>query len=124
MKMPLMALISIIFTILFAVTGQLLIKKGMLVVGTPEASLQGLTRTALRALFNPFVIMGFVSSLIAALGWLTALSKLPLSYAYPFMALTFVLIPICSMVFFGENVTPSRWFGIIFIIFGVWLSYR
>lgn len=124
MKMTPMALISIVVTMVFAVAGQLLVKKGMLAVGAPLPTLQGAVRTALGALLNPYVIMGLGSSFVAALGWLLALSKLPLSYAYPFMALTFVLIPVCSLVFFNESVPPTRWFGIVFIVFGVWLSYR
>ncbi|MBV7327916.1 EamA family transporter [Chloroflexi bacterium TSY] len=51
--------------------------------------------------------------------WLWVLTKAPLSYAYPILALTFPLVVALSVLLFGETVSPMRWFGICIIIAGV-----
>jgi multidrug transporter EmrE-like cation transporter len=56
--------------------------------------------------------------------YLIALSKLDISFAYPILSLTFAFILVYSKIFFKENVTPLRWFGVGIIIFGVFLISR
>ena len=110
-------------TVAFTVLGQLLVKKGMVAVGAAGES-KNIAETIIRAFTNLYVIAGLGSALCAAACWLLALSKLPLSHAYPFIAFTFVLVPIGAKLMFGEEISMARWIGIAFIIIGVWLSYR
>ncbi len=41
--------------------------------------------------------------------WVLALRTLPLSFAYPFMALAFLLVPIASILFFRETINVWQW---------------
>jgi drug/metabolite transporter (DMT)-like permease len=51
--------------------------------------------------------------------WVLALRDLSLAYAYMFMALSFVLVPVAAMALFGERVTPSYFVGAALIICGL-----
>jgi drug/metabolite transporter (DMT)-like permease len=54
--------------------------------------------------------------------WIWLLSAVPLSRAYPFVALSFVFTPILAVIAFNESVTPSYILGLVLIIGGLILS--
>lgn len=56
---------------------------------------------------------------IATLGWIWILQKVTLQFAYPFMAFTFVFVPIGAYVFFGERVNLVYCVGVLLIACGV-----
>jgi multidrug transporter EmrE-like cation transporter len=51
--------------------------------------------------------------------WIAALSKFELSYAYPFMSLSFVFVVALSMLLFGEHFNAYKLFGVAAICFGL-----
>jgi len=57
-----------------------------------------LTVRTLSWLFFAFAVYG-LSSLV----WIYVLRNVPLSQAYPFMSITFVLVPVASAIFFSER---------------------
>jgi len=63
-------------------------------------------------------------TIVAALGWLLAVSRAQLSFVCPFMALSYVLVALFSLVIFKEDVTTLRWLGIMVICLGVFLVSR
>lgn len=114
-----MAHLYIFLCIAFTVYGQLIIKArvtryGALPDGLPEklAFLVGM-------LVDPFILSGFVAAFLAALAWMAAMTRLELSYAYPFMSLSFVFVTILSVLFLGEVLTLPKVVGIILIIAGI-----
>ena len=109
-------------SILLAVTGQLLMKKGMLVFGTFPVS-QFLSKI-IPMFLNPYVFVGFACFGLSSVFWLVILSRLELSLVYPMVSVAYVLVAIASLIFFKENVTLMRWLGIMVIIFGVFLISR
>ncbi len=58
----------------------------------------------------------------ATLLWVFILSRVPLSRAMPFVALTFIIVPIISAVFFGERLNLMYWFGVFVIVVGVYIT--
>ncbi len=56
--------------------------------------------------------------------WVIALRSVPLTAAYPFVALTFVLVPLIGILLFKENVSWSYWAGVGLIVIGVVLTQR
>jgi drug/metabolite transporter (DMT)-like permease len=46
------------------------------------------------------------------------LSRVPLSYAYPLLALNYVLVVAISAWFLGESVSAQRWVGVGVIMLG------
>jgi drug/metabolite transporter (DMT)-like permease len=72
--------------------------------------------------FNPVVFWGLVLYVVSTILWLAALSKTTLSFAYPFTALTFILVMLSSRVIFLESIPTLRYFGIVLIVLGILLS--
>jgi drug/metabolite transporter (DMT)-like permease len=73
----------------------------------------------LRLLLNPWIITGLLGAFLASLSWMAAMTKFSLSYAYPFVSLSFVLVLICSNLFFQEPITINKSIGMGFIILGI-----
>jgi multidrug transporter EmrE-like cation transporter len=47
-----------------------------------------------------------------------------ISYAYPFMALSYALVALFSMWIFHDHLSVLRWVGIVVICLGVFLVSR
>lgn len=76
---------------------------------------------------QPWLGVGKISLgvLFYALGfglWLIVLSKLPLSNAYPVLALNFVFVLIGSTFILGEPLTTAKVIGVSLIVIGVWIA--
>jgi multidrug transporter EmrE-like cation transporter len=56
--------------------------------------------------------------------WLAALSKAPVSTAYPMLSLGYVVVATVSVLWLGEVMTPSKVVGIALICLGVVLVSR
>jgi drug/metabolite transporter (DMT)-like permease len=54
--------------------------------------------------------------------WVYILRHVSLTVAYPFFALSFVIVPLLSAVFLGEQVDMGYWIGIGFIIIGITIT--
>ena len=114
-----MSYLYILFTILFTVYGQLIIKWQVLKAGSfPEGGM-GKTCFLFNLLLNPWVISAFLAALLASVAWMAAMTKLQLSHAYPFMSLAFVLVLILSGLLFNEPITSPKIIGIILVIIGL-----
>jgi drug/metabolite transporter (DMT)-like permease len=117
-----MSLIYVFFTILFTVYGQLVIKWQVSSAGQLPPALNDKTIFLFKLFFNPWILSGFIAAFMASLCWMAAMTKLPLSYAYPFMSLSFVLVLGLSGFFFSELVTWQKILGMFFIVLGVVVS--
>jgi drug/metabolite transporter (DMT)-like permease len=75
---------------------------------------------SLRSLLSsPIVWGGLVLFGLSAIVWLFALSRASLSFAYPFAALSYVLIVVFSVLVLHETVPALRWLGVAFIVTGI-----
>ena len=103
------------------VYGQILIKaRALLHAGKSGGQAYG---SFLLAMFSdPWVISAFVAAVLAAAAWMLAIRKEDLSILYPFMALTFVLIPILAGLILGEKITALQVCGMLLIVGGVSLA--
>ena len=73
----------------------------------------------LYGLVNGWLILGIFLH-VGALGlWVVALTKVDISYAYPFIAVGYVLVLLLGWLLLGENVDGWKVAGTIFIIFGI-----
>ena len=111
-------------TIGFTVAGQLLVKAGMLQVGSMPAEMQAIPAFLLQALTNLKVVGGLALAVAAALAWMGAVSLSDISFAYPFMALAIVLVLALSGVVFGETVPWTRWLGVLIVCLGLVVTAR
>ena len=63
--------------------------------------------------------LGLAGLLVSSLCWYAAISRLPLSIAYPFAALSYPVIFIGSLVFLGETFTWQALAGNVLIVAGL-----
>jgi multidrug transporter EmrE-like cation transporter len=68
------------------------------------------------------VLTAGVATFLAGVCWLLALRRLELGYAFPFMALSFVLIPVSARLFLGEPLPMAQLLGLALVIAGVSFS--
>ena len=103
-----------------SVAGQTTLKKGMDGVGVIDNvwSRQFLA-LPLAASRQPWVLVGIPLYVAAAVVWIAVLSRVDLSYAYPFLGLNYVLVTLSARLILGEQVNLLRWTGIGVILFGV-----
>jgi drug/metabolite transporter (DMT)-like permease len=71
------------------------------------------------AFSSPFLWLGLLSVLGTFIIWSSLLSRIDLSIAVPICSFSYILIPIASIFFLHEQVSISRWGGVLFILIGV-----
>jgi len=100
------------------------LKHGMNTRGPLTLSGSDIFTTLLKMVTNPFVIFGLTIYVASTVFWLTALSRVDLSYAYPFASLSYILMLVVSWRLFDENISLLRLLGTATIAFGVLLVSR
>jgi multidrug transporter EmrE-like cation transporter len=118
------AIIYIIISVLASTVGQLLLKKGMNSMGSVTLSLNQLPSVLWQMVTNLNVFIGLAIYFGGTIFWLAALSRVDLSYAYPFASLSYMVMLVASWIMFDEKITLSRVLGTIVIGAGVLLIYR
>jgi len=117
-----MSYLYIAGTILLTVYGQLVLKWRIVQYGSlPDLFLDKL-RFLLRLLLDPFILSGFVAAFGASLFWMAAMTKLDVSFAYPFMSAAFLLVLLFSVIFFNEPLTWHKVVGLLLITSGIVIS--
>lgn len=77
-----------------------------------------------QALLNGWLIAALTLYGGATLLWVYILRITPISVAYPFAAMSFVLVPVGAWVFFGEALSWRYGLGMLLIIGGILLTTR
>jgi multidrug transporter EmrE-like cation transporter len=106
-------------TILLTVYGQLIIKWQVIRAGALPEDLAGRMHFMFHLLLNPWIISGLGAAFVASLCWMLALTKLPLSQAYPFTAASFVFVVIGGAWLFSEPLSIQRIIALVLIGAGV-----
>ena len=104
---------------MLTVYGQLVIKWQVNSAGVMPVELIDKIWFMLRILLNPWIISGLLGAFLASLSWMIAMTKFSLSYAYPFVSLSFVLVLVSSNIFFKEPITIAKSIGMGLIILGI-----
>lgn len=115
MPAQLVALMSVTMTVF----GQLLLKVGIKQIGTVDVG--ELPSRLPTLMVNPYIVTGLIIYAISALLWLSALSRLDLSYAYPFISLGVVMVFFISFFLLEENLPPHRILGAAVVVLGLLL---
>ena len=107
----------LLFAVVSAATGQVMLKHGMQIASAREADSGG--SLALRAATSPWVLLGLVVFGVSAVAWLAALARVPLSVAYPFNALGYIVILTASVVLLHERANVLTWVGSLMVVSGL-----
>ena len=70
-------------------------------------------------LFDPMLWLALLLYGFATLLWVFLLQRVALTYAYPFAAIAFVLVPFGAAVFFDERLTIGILVGTALIVLGI-----
>lgn len=114
----------ILGTILFTVYGQIVIKWRVTKLGPVPIDLINKFWYLLGLIGDPYILSALMAAFIAALCWMLAMTKLDLSYAYPFISSSFVFVMLLSSLIFKEPLTVNKIWGIILITAGIIISSR
>jgi len=66
-----------------------------------------------------WVLLGLVVFGVSAVAWLAALARVPLSVAYPFNALGYIVILTASVVLLHERANVLTWVGSLMVVSGL-----
>lgn len=107
--------------VLLNAAAQLLLKSGTNAVGHFDFHLDNLVPIGLKIAANPYILGGLSCYVISVVIWIMALSRVPVSIAYPMLSIGYVVNAVLAYYLFGEALTAQKLVGIGFIIVGVWL---
>ena len=107
----------LLFAVAAAAVGQVMLKHGMQVASTRAADTRG--SLAFAAAASPWVLFGLVVFAVSATAWLAALSRVPLSVAYPFNALGYLGILTASILVLHEKANVWTWVGSLLVVSGL-----
>jgi drug/metabolite transporter (DMT)-like permease len=113
----------ILLSVALAAVAQLTLKYGMNQVAEVGQS-RSAVGTLVSAARQPAVWGGLAIFGISSVFWMLVLSRASLSFAYPFAALTYVMILVFDWLVLKEPVVALRWAGVGFIIAGLVLVSR
>ena len=112
--------LSLVLSVVLATAGQLLLKAGMDATGATVALQPRALLELLRTILGSWrLLLGFVAFASSSLFWLTALSRVPLSVAYPIVSLSYVLILGASWLLLGERPSLMTMAGALLVMSGV-----
>ena len=121
MKDRMNVIVIILIGILFASLGQVFWKIGMNAVG----SINTFTYSDIVSIFsNLYIILGLLMYGLGTIFWLIALSQKDLSYVYPFISLTFIIVLFLSYFVLKEQIGTARIVGTIIIVGGLMIIVR
>jgi len=99
--------------ILFGVVGQIALKSGA--VGS---------QTVLAQFANPLTIVGFAVYVLAALFYIVALKKIPVSVAFPSVAASYAVVAIIAHLLWNEPFGWPQLGGLVLIGGGILLIHQ
>lgn len=112
-------IVIILTSILMSSTAHIFLKKGMMTHALNDIKSDGVIGLVWAVGTNPWVLGGMFLHVSALVVWLWALSKVDISFAYPFLALGYVLVSAMAWLWLGEELNHMRVIGMVIIIFGI-----
>jgi drug/metabolite transporter (DMT)-like permease len=119
-KLHLKTYILIFFLVIFAPTGNVLLRKGM--EGIRDVGLHSaadLISVGIQVFTSPFIWLGICFLLLFFVSYLLVLSWADYSFVQPASATSFGVVALLGHFVLKEPISPIRWLGIIVICLGV-----
>lgn len=118
------AVLYILLSVLGAASGQVLLKKGMSTLGPVNLSFESVPSIVIDMISTPYIPIGLSIFVASSFFWMIALSRVDLSYAYPFASLGYVIMLFASWQLLNEQINPLRLVGTLVVCLGVILISR
>ena len=115
----------ILLSVFLSSIAHIFLKKGMLLFQVGDNFINGNFFIILLKFLSNFWLLGGVFLHICALVfWLWALTYEDISYAYPFLALGYVMVGILAWFWLGEEIGLTKILGMIVIMIGIIIISR
>jgi multidrug transporter EmrE-like cation transporter len=111
-------IVFILLTVITNAAAQLMLKYGMVQLGPISFAGVNPVIKILQIVFSPWVFLGLSTFVISMASHLYVLSKVELSFAYPFLSLAYVLVAVFAYFVFREDLNALRIAGIGLICVG------
>lgn len=111
--------LALVYTIIATAAGQILMKKGMMSFSVRPATANIILQMLKLMVTNPYIFLGLLMAVTSTVSWMMTLSRLELSFAYPFLSLAFPLVLIFSFIILGEKSSIMQCLGIFVIFIGL-----
>ena len=108
----------ILFTVMTNAAAQLMLKHGMMTLGPLSFTAETAIQRVFQIVFHPWVFAGLATFVISMASHLFVLSKVELSFAYPFLSLAYIAVAVAAWTLFGEDLNQLRVAGIALICVG------
>jgi multidrug transporter EmrE-like cation transporter len=110
--------------VLLNAAAQLLLKAGTTRVGEFAFTLDNVGPVGWRLATSPHIAAGLACYAVSVVVWILALSRVPVSIAYPMLSVGYVVNALAAWYLFGESLSMQKLVGIAFIVIGVFLVAR
>ena len=114
----------VLLGVLLNAAAQLLLKAGTNRVGEFAFSADNLVPVGAKLALSPFILGGLGCYVVSVVVWILALSRVPVSVAYPMLSVGYIVNAFAAWMLFGESITAQKLIGIGFIVIGVFLVAR
>lgn len=111
-------IVFILFTVMTNAAAQLMLKYGMMSLAPVSFAGVNPVLKLLQIVFSPWIFFGLSVFVISMASHLYVLSKVDLSFAYPFLSLAYVVVAVFAYFVFREDLNAWRVAGIGFICLG------
>ena len=111
-------IVFILFTVVTNAAAQLMLKYGMMQLGPLSFAGVNPVLKILQIVFSPWIFLGLSTFVISMASHLYVLSKVELSFAYPFLSLAYVMVAVFAYFVFREDLNGLRIAGIALICVG------
>lgn len=102
------------------ITAQIMLKKGLLLLGGINFSYGGMMSEIFRIIHSPYVMGALLFQGIIALFWIYVLSRTQLVYLFTMSgAFFYILLALASWIVLGERLSLIQWLGVFMISLGV-----
>jgi drug/metabolite transporter (DMT)-like permease len=119
MTIPPRIILLLVTSIVLGASGQLMFKGASR--SLPPFSQLGVAKLLLTMFTTPLILAGFACFFISSLLWIVAIKHVPLSVAYPMVALSYIIIFTGSALLYGEGISWRHWGGGFLIVAGIML---
>lgn len=119
-----LSLALVLSGVLLNALAQTLLKLGTNRLGAIEFTLVNGPAIALKTLTMWPFLTGFACYGVSLIVWVAALSRLPVTVAYPMLSIGYVINALIARWWLDEHLGSSGWLGIAMICTGVWLIAR
>ena len=116
---------GLIFTgVMLNAAAQILMKTGTNAVGHFEFSSENILPIGLKLATEWHIITALFCYVLSVVVWILALSRVPVSIAFPMLSMAYIVNAVAAWYLLGEAFNPTKALGIGVIILGVIIISR